>query len=197
MRLILIRHPETQANVNGLIYGRSESGYSEKGRESIPWVVDYLGNRSIDAIYASPLKRTADLAHAIGRTQDIKVEFHQDLLEMNFGVFENMTPKEAAQKHREHFDAYISDYAGYPIPEGESFKDVYERVSGFLRLIPEKDKTSVIITHGMVIKAALAYLLNVSLEEVWHFSTRPAAVIEIEYKNNYGVLHALTGPDIG
>jgi alpha-ribazole phosphatase len=197
MRLILIRHPETQANVKGLIYGRSESDYSEKGRASIDWVVDHLQGRTIHTIYASPLSRTADLAAAIGNNQEVPVLFHDDLLEMNFGLFENMTPEEAADRYRSYFNAYMNDYAGYAIPEGESFKEVYDRVAGFLKSLPDGQVTCVIVTHGMVIKAALAYLLDISLEEVWHISTKPAAIIEIEYTERYGVLHGLTGPEIG
>lgn len=67
MKLIFIRHPETEANVKRLIYGKTESEYSDRGRASVNAVVEQLSNKKIDAIYSSPRKRAADLAEAIAK----------------------------------------------------------------------------------------------------------------------------------
>ncbi len=197
MRLIFIRHPETHANVRKLIYGRTESDYSEKGKNSIRWVVEHLRERTISGIYASPLKRTAMLADSIGTEYGVPVRFRDELMEMDFGVFENLTPEEAAEKYDQYYKAFMDNYTDYMIPDGESFRGVYDRVAGFMQEIIAADGTCVIVTHGMVIKAALAYLLDLGLDDVWHFNTQPAAIIEIEYRDRYGVLHGLTGPDMG
>jgi len=197
MRLIFVRHPETIANQERLIYGRSESEYSEKGRRSIEWVVDRLRSRPVDGIYASPLQRTAVLADVIGSEFGLPVNYRDELIEMDFGMFENLTPEEAAIRHEAQYREFMENYTEYMIPEGESFREVFNRVSAFLEEVLGENGTCVIVTHGMVIKAAIAYLLDIGLEDVWHFSTQPAAVMEIEYRDRYGVLHALTGPDLG
>ena len=63
VKLILIRHPETEANAKRLIYGRTESEYTEKGRASVATVVEQLSQIDIHMIYSSPLKRALDAGH--------------------------------------------------------------------------------------------------------------------------------------
>ena len=134
MRLIFIRHPQTQANVARVIYGRTESDYSEEGARSIPGIVAELRDIPVDRIYASPLKRTAFLAGKIAEAYrpEEEIRFDDRLMEMNFGVFENLSTEEAKALPGGHYDRLMADYSNYVIPEGESFQQVKERVREFL-----------------------------------------------------------------
>ena len=134
MKLIFVRHPETQANVDRIIYGRTQSEYSERGKKSIPWVVDYLKNTKIDYIYASPLNRTKLLAEAIVTQHDnTEIVFEDRLMEMSFGVFENMSNLEAQSKYPSEYESFMASYSQYKIPEGEAFFEVKDRAVEFIK----------------------------------------------------------------
>ena len=194
MRIIVVRHPETEANIRKLIYGRTESPYTEQGLLSIQWVLSRLKGRKIDGIYTSPLQRTAVLAAEIASQQGCEMTIIEDLREMDFGVFENMTRMQAEERYSDYFKAYMADYANYRIPKGESFSDVSQRLSRFIKPLLSGKGTMVLVTHGMVMKAAIALLLGMTSEAVWHFRTEPATILEVDYREGYGVLVELTSP---
>lgn len=223
MKLIFIRHPETEANVKKLIYGRTESKYSPKGEASVDWVLDQLSSKHIDRIYASPLKRAAYLAEKIAErhTSSLEVVLDERLMEMNFGDFENKTNDEARILYGDGFELFWNDFANFKIPNGETLGDVRDRITEFLRelkgkqpsdksieemikddpigtLEPKTDneETIVIVAHSLVIRSAFSFLMNIPLEEIWHIDIKPASITEIIYRHNYGILSKLISPNI-
>ena len=71
MRLIMIRHPKTEANERKLVYGWTDALYSEAGKATIPWIVEKLHDVKVDRIYTSPLTRTRLLAEAIATDHEV------------------------------------------------------------------------------------------------------------------------------
>ncbi len=195
MRIIIIRHPETLANTAKLIYGKTESDYTPRGSLSMVWVLNRLKGRRVDAVFSSPMERTVKLATALSVEHSCSLSICEELIEMDFGVFENMNRDQAKEKHPLEFQAYMADYANYKIPGGESFMEVVRRLTEFLKQLQDDSATYVLVTHGMAMKAALAYLLDISAKIVWHFSTTPATILEIEFHDHYGILMGLTSPE--
>jgi broad specificity phosphatase PhoE len=194
MRMLIIRHPETEANVGNLIYGRTESAYTPKGLADMDWVLNALADRSVDVVYTSPMQRTARLALAISAQNRCPISESTALLEMHFGIFENMTRDQAKTRFPDYFEQYMADYSRYRIQDGESFEDVRVRFSAFISPLLETEETIVLVTHGMVMKAAISVLLDLAADSVWHFSTVPATLLEIDYRSGYGVLVSLSSP---
>lgn len=215
MKIIFVRHPETEANVNKLIYGRTDSAYSEKGKASIAGVVKELSDMNIDAIYTSPLRRAFDLALAIsnGNGKELGVIEDDRLMEMHFGLFENKTNEEAREIYGDGYDEFWHDFSGFQVPEGESMGQVKDRVTDFLKEITEADslkesfeelmkedpgkainlhdsegKTVVVVSHAIVIRGALSFLLDFPLQDIWHIDVKPASLIEVSYHGGFGIL---------
>lgn len=198
MRLVFVRHPQTQANVDRVIYGRTESDYSPQGMESIPGIVARLAEIRPDRIYASPLKRTAYLAARIADHHGVEaVRFEDRLLEMNFGIFENKSVEEAKAIEGNHYEKLMADYNHYVIPGGESFLEVKARAMEFLdELREEEAETCIIVAHSMVIRGALSHLLEIPLDAIWHLRIEPGAVVDVAYDYNYGMLQGLYLPEM-
>lgn len=214
MRLIFIRHPETMANVNKLIYGRTESEYSQEGAASIPWVVEQMHGISIDEMYVSPLQRTKYLAEQIALDHGFTdMVMEERILEMNFGVFENMTNAQARASYPSEYAALMKNYSHFQIPGGESFFMVRERVQDFLHELSEKEnleleraesdgadpkelpqKVIVAVAHSMVIRSALSCLLGIGLEDIWHIKMNPASIVDVDYRHGYAMLQQLKSP---
>lgn len=225
--MIFIRHPETEANVRKVIYGRTDSWYSPKGEASVALVTELLSEVPIDRIYASPLKRAAFLAEQITALHNtrrkenlLKVVYDDRLIEMDFGIFENKSNQEAKELYGEGYEQLWQDLANFEIPEGENLTQVKERVVDFLKEIcalepagrplaeklkedpigalePSKTKeiTLVIVAHSLVIRSALSWFLNISIEDIWHIDIKPAGMVEILYRNGYAMLTKLTSLD--
>ncbi|NLY72038.1 MAG: histidine phosphatase family protein [Clostridiales bacterium] len=195
IKLIFIRHPETEANVKRLVYGRTESEYTPRGIESIAWVLEQLSDTSIDRIYASPLKRAAFLASEIAKSNSppIEVVFDDRLMEMDFGNFENRTIEEIMEIFGEELLHFRNDYVNFRIPKGESFSQVKDRVKEFIKELEaqKENETVVVVAHSLVIRAALSFLMNIPLKEARRFDIRPSGIVEI---NSDGILSKLIYP---
>ncbi len=221
MKLIFIRHPETEANVKRLIYGKTESEYSDRGRASVNAVVEQLSNKKIDAIYSSPRKRAADLAEAIATSHSsdsciLNVRIEDRIQEMHFGIFENKTTREAREMYGEGFNDFWHNFAEFQVPEGETLSQVKERTVAFLQELLASETSSesfeelmkkdpikaidqqyvesgtvVIVAHSLVIRSALSWLLDIPLNKIWHIDIKPAAIVEVSYRGGYGFLTGL------
>lgn len=209
MRLIMIRHPKTEANERKLVYGRTDSLYSEAGKATIPGIVKELHDVKIDRIYSSPLTRTRLLAEAIaadhaaapGSGVETAPPIHMDerIIEMNFGVFENKTIAELEEEYPEAFRAYRENFNDAVVPEGESYRQVAERTVEFLKEIYDRhekheEETIVVVSHSLVIHAAIGYLMGMSLDDVWHFKTEPGTIVDFDWRYEYAMLQGMKGP---
>lgn len=215
MQLILIRHPESQANVKRLVYGHTDWDYSPKGEQSVEVVANFVHrawfsqgtqHTNLDGqfngkvmLYSSPLKRAATLAHRIAEKLRIPVELDQDIIEMNVGIFENLTEEELLDRHREEWESYMQDYENYLIPEGESWTMVHERVGRFLNRIREQAKSdqseedfvAVVVCHAMVIRGLLMHLLHLNLSGTWEFDIQPASITALRWEEGFAQLTSL------
>lgn len=188
MKLILVRHVETIANANKQYIGWQESKITENGKKQILNLIKNLKNESVDYIYSSPLKRTLKVAECISETLNKKIIIEDDLKEMNFGIFEGKDYKQAMKDHELEWNEWIKDYKNYEIPQGESVNIVHKRVTKFIDKIKNKDESILIVTHGGIIHTIITYLLDLSIDDRWHFKVTPGTIVEIEYKDNYGIL---------
>lgn len=224
MKIMFVRHPETQANVNRIIYGRTDSPYSDKGKASVGRVAEELAEVEIDEIYSSPLPRAANLAKAIAQghrkgLNESDIVMDDRIREMYFGLFENKTNEEAREIYGDGYDKFWHDFVNFQVPEGENLHQVRDRTVDFLKEIvpmdlpgesfeelmkedPAKavnlhdrnDKTILIVAHSIVIRGALSFLLDISLEWIWHIDVKPASIIEISYHRGFGVLSGIRRP---
>ena len=202
MRLIMIRHPKTQANERKLVYGRTDALYSEEGEATIPGIVEKLHDVKIDRIYSSPLTRTRLLAEAIAADHgpaapDIVMD--DRILEMDFGLFENMTIPELEEKYPEEFSEYRKNFNDCVVPGGESFRQLSERTVDFLKDIYQRyedgeEETIVVVSHSMVIHAAIGYLMDIDLDDVWRVKVEPGSMIDFDWRYDYAMLQSLSGP---
>jgi alpha-ribazole phosphatase len=162
MRLILVRHPVPQVT-SGTCYGRSEVAVAQHEMAAVR--TSLLATLPADVpLYASPLRRCADLATVLA--QDLPASaLHLDarLAEMDFGAWE-MQPWHAIA--RADIDAWAADLAYYRPGGGENVLAMAARVDAFLGdLLREQHETVVIICHAGTIRLLAALHAGLSLEE--------------------------------
>ena len=157
-RLLLIRHAEPDEAARGRCYGRLDVGLSPTGLASAERLAESLRAVELDAVYVSPRLRAVQTAAALDtpRTVDDR------LRELDFGHFEGRTYDEIEREQPEFFRSWMETPTLVRFPGGESYADLRERVSAALDdIVTANDgRTVALVSHGGVIRAALAVALG-------------------------------------
>jgi broad specificity phosphatase PhoE len=159
--LTIIRHGQTQGNVNRIVEGITDSPLNDNGMHQAQFAGEYLKYENFDCVLASDLKRCKQTAAIILEKNLNFMKKEGNYAEMglirerNFGIHEG-TP----------FAEYrsIANKAGFPfvfdfVPKGaESSDDVKKRAQEFLRMVygtvslSNKQRPNIlVVTHGLVI----------------------------------------------
>ena len=190
MTVFVLRHGETYANVDKRYSGFSESDLTEKGKFQIQKMKEILVDKKFDKVYCSPSSRTRETAKILG----VKCTINENLREMNFGMFEEMTYDEIMEKYPKEGNEFYSNWGKYRIPEGESFIDVNKRVRTFFDSI-KKDENILIITHGGWIRALLYDALDGRVK-LWEMDISTGSLSVFENINNeYKLLDIVRGKE--
>ena len=170
--LLLVRHGETAANIDGLFLGRADPPLTERGREQARALADSLP--SADRVIASPLRRARDTAAGFGRT----VEVDERWIELDYGHLEGRAP---ASLPTEVWERWRSDPSSAP-GGGEPLATLGARVrEACAALIDDAvEGVVVVVTHVSPIKAAVAWALAVPDDAAWRMYVEDAGVTRID-----------------
>ena len=197
-KLVLLRHGQSQWNLENKFTGWKDVPLTEKGIEEAKnaGILIKKNNIKFDKIYSSILKRANHTAEiAIKEAQifelfknDILIyEKNQDLNERDYGDLVGLNKTETAekfgkdqvQKWRRSFDI--------PPPNGESLKDVVNRVSPFFdkEIIPKilDGKNILIVAHGNSLRAILIKVGLYRSEEISSIELPTGSPLCINYEN--------------
>lgn len=191
MKLILVRHGETFANLNNISQGHLDSKLTQKGINQTKKVAQRLKNEKIDIAYSSDLSRLLDTCTEILKFHPkTKLIISQELREQNKGIWEGKDRKDRDEAmKKEGFTWY-----NWKPENGESLMEMGENVILFLKkeILKNKNKTVLIVSRGGPISILLAYLHKDNLKNYRDYLPRiNTAVTEIEFKNNKSTFHTL------
>lgn len=150
MSLILLRHTHTAVG-EALCYGQHDVALAESFFAELTSVLAACPSHEV--IYSSPLLRCARLAEAIAAQSGAPVIFLDDLKEMNFGSWQGLLWSAVP---REELDAWAADFWHAQPHGGENVARFVARVRKSLQTLMSNDVPSLVVTHGGVIRAALA-----------------------------------------
>jgi probable phosphoglycerate mutase len=162
--IILVRHGQTEWNVERRMQGRLESSLTDLGRRqarAMGGLVRELVRREHGdwRLVSSPLSRAHDTAHEISEATGLPVELDDRLAEQAFGDWEGRLRDEVALDHPELFRTPAWLFAA---PGGETYDETLARASAFLAdLPPEPHRRVIAVSHGVtgrLIRAAYAGL---------------------------------------
>lgn len=182
-RIILIRHGETVWNNKLKYQGHTDIELSDNGKKQGEKVALFLAKYSIDAIYASDLKRAHATAEFIASYHNLNVGLLPEFREMNFGVWEGLTFNEIQEKYSELAQTWISEPENIIIPKGENFSQVKERsYNAILNLVERHpEQTIVVVSHGATIRSILCAVLGISLNRMWQIKQDNTAVNILDF----------------
>ena len=176
MRVLLVRHGQTDWNAAGRIQGVSDIPLNELGREQARLLAAEL-NRP-DVIYTSPLKRARETAEIIGRELGSGVVCAPELTELNFGDWEGCSWEEIGRRWPEEFALYAADRRNYAPPGGESYAGMTSRAWPFItRLRSAPGGDALCVCHSAVIRGVLAEERGLTVAESYDRIKLPNGII--------------------
>ncbi|GAB2915247.1 bifunctional RNase H/acid phosphatase [Rhodococcus aerolatus] len=130
-RLVLLRHGQTALSVERRYSGRGNPELTELGRDQAAAAARRVARLAtadpFAAVVSSPLGRARDTAQAAADALGLPVVVHDGLTETDFGEWEGLTFREAAERDPEVHARWLGDTSVAP-PGGESFDAVHRRV---------------------------------------------------------------------
>ena len=164
-RLLLIRHGEVEVRYQSIFGGRIDMNLSPRGKRQAKILAAYLKAKTIDAIYASPMKRVQQtLAPTLKNSPHQQTIFH-DLREIDFGDWTGHGWETVRSKYNFAVNEWLHEIENSGSPNGESGKTFRARVEPCLREIINKHpgQNVAIFCHGGVIRMILSILIELPL----------------------------------
>lgn len=189
-QLALVRHGESEWNARNLWTGWTDIPLSEKGREEARLAAEKLKGISWDFLFESDLIRSKQTSDAIlSYLSNLSDLSHLErisspaLRERNYGVFTGKNKLEIKKELGEEEYHRLRRGWDRPIEQGESLKQVYERVVPYYQEEIEprlKNGENIIISaSGNSLRALVKYLKNLSDKEIENFELQTGEVVLI------------------
>lgn len=182
MKLIWIRHGETEWNREFRLQGTSDIPLNETGRWQAERVAETV-NIGLDRVYVSPLNRTRRFAQPLAARLGLEITELAELREMYFGRWEGSAYFEMESEDRLALDEWgRAPHLSSP-PGGESLAEVAARVTKALKRMEAelgREGAAAVITHGGVIRALVALVLGAELSVAGRLQISPASLTVTE-----------------
>jgi broad specificity phosphatase PhoE len=182
-KLILVRHGETQTNIQGKVHKYSDSEQlTQNGTIQISKTAVALQKLNPAIVFCSTEIRAIQSAEIISKTLNIPLHTTIGLEERNWGDYAGLSFQEIKQKAGMDKMSFDQRYTFRP-PHGESWKETEDRLLAALTDILNKNsgKTLVLVTHGGSIRIFMPTLLGVGKEESYKYDPDNASISVFDY----------------
>jgi broad specificity phosphatase PhoE len=161
-RVFLVRHGATVLSAEDRFAGATDVELSETGRSQVRALSRRLAPQPISAFYASPLGRTMETAKILAEPHGKPVTPESGLLEINHGVWEGLTRREAETKFGDMYAKWETDPFNFAPEGGETGLAVTARaMPALLNIIARHPGEMIcIVSHKATIRLLLGAVLG-------------------------------------
>ncbi len=179
--LFIVRHGQTEWNVEGRIQGKGDSPLTARGIEQVRGVAAFLAEAGIDRLYASPLGRTRHSAAMVAEATGCDPVFDDRLVEGNYGVADGLTIDEVEQRCPGWWQKREADRWRVALPGGESIADIWARADSFAAehlcgVVADDGARVAVVAHQGVNRNLLAIVMGWPPEAILRM-TQPNFVV--------------------
>jgi broad specificity phosphatase PhoE len=155
LEILIVRHGESEGNLDGRLQGHLDSPLTERGRAQAAQVGGFLGSLGLrwEAAYASPLARARETARIIAdRTGYPEAVLDEDLREIGAGQMEGLTRDDMERRFPDFLKRAITNLGDFAEYGGESYEDVQRRVARFMGKMMARHREAaervLVVAHG-------------------------------------------------
>ena len=171
-QLILVRHGITDWNKEGKWHGQTDISINDEGKAEALKDGETIKDLKVDKVYVSALRRTQETFAEINKVLNLSVPVIKaaELNERDYGIYNGKNKWEVKQElGEEQFNHLRRDW-DCPIPNGESLKQVYERVIPYYQqhILPEliSGQNILMVSSGNTLRALTKYLEKLPDESI-------------------------------
>ena len=177
MRVIAIRHGETEWNAAGREQGQLDSPLTARGLKQAEAIAGRLRSVSFSALYSSDLGRALHTAEIVATATGATIEVDAGLRERHTGIFQGLTKEQMAAQYPNEYSAYRAGPYAYQVPGGESGQQRTERSVRVMNALADRhaEETIVAITHGGFLIGFFEHVLGLAPGNAWRFKRQNAA----------------------
>jgi probable phosphoglycerate mutase len=182
LRLLLIRHGETEWNSLRRIQGRLDIPLNEVGRGQARAVAKRLGATPVAAVYTSDLARSSQTAEPIAAACGVAARVDLRLRERHFGRLQGCYYEELQKSDPERHRRMQARDLDFDLDGGETLPDLHRRVIEALDDIAARhpEGTVVVVTHGGVLDCAYRLATGLALDAPRTYGLFNASVNTLE-----------------
>jgi 2,3-bisphosphoglycerate-dependent phosphoglycerate mutase len=193
--LVLIRHGESQWNLENRFTGWIDVPLTDKGREEARRAGEKLRGIRFDKAYTSVLQRaieTLDIVLSIIGQQHIPVERDWALNERHYGDLQGLNKAETAEKYgKEQVHLWRRSYDIAP-PSGESLKDTAARTLPYFEshIVPDvrAGRNVLVSAHGNSLRSIVMHLDKLTKEQVLELNLATGVPVVYEMSPDLQIL---------
>lgn len=187
LKVVLVRHGETEGNVQGIVQGQSDTPLTERGMASTLRKAEKITRLSFDAVFCSDLPRTVHTLDLL-RERILSLPeavYSRDLREIDFGDLTGQFKKDLMPtilKHKADPDLCY--------PSGESGGQFVVRVKGFFKMLMDRyaNRQILVVTHFGVMETAARQFtgppayenITIGADDVWRMTFSKGLSVEME-----------------
>jgi len=169
MRLVLIRHGETEWSASGKHTSVTDVPLTGAGRIDAERLGTRLAGRSFALVLASPRGRSRETAALAG----LEPEIDEDLVEFDYGDYEGRTTPEI-RAERPGWTVWTDG-----APGGETADQVGERADRVIERALEADGDVALVAHGHLLRVLGARWIGLAARGGGHLGLDTGAVCEL------------------
>lgn len=188
IRLLLVRHGETEWNRQGRFQGQIDVPLNDTGRRQAQQAAEFLSTIPIDQAVSSSMLRPKETAEIILQHHpDVTLTLKDGLREISHGLWEGKLEAEIEAAYPGELERWQATPAVVQMPEGENLQQVWDRATvawdEIVAAATEANEplTVMVVAHDAVNKAILCYVAGLGPEHFWHFKQGNGAVSVIDY----------------
>lgn len=178
MRLLVIRHGESEADILNVHEGRADFNLTERGRAQAKAMSEWVAARyRVERLYASPLKRARQTADMLSQATGVPIEESDLLMEFNNGKIAGLDRKTAKEKYPQVLNLAMHQ----SVYDQESALEFRYRADYILsRILSENpdNATVAMVTHGGMINQLYRSLLRLPVDCDLYWNTSDTGVHE-------------------
>ena len=164
----VVRHGESEGNKIDAFIGRTDVPLTDLGVKQAELTAEYLKDVKFSAIYTSDLMRARQTAAPSEKIHNLKAVPEPAFREIFGGDWEKKPYHDLINLYPETYSVWKNDIASARADNGESVKELYERVTRKLKeLALEHDGENILVfTHAMPVRAIMCMAKELPLKNL-------------------------------
>ncbi|WP_009631881.1 histidine phosphatase family protein [Synechocystis sp. PCC 7509] len=202
VRLLLVRHGETEWNRQTKFQGQIDVPLNDNGRSQSRLAQKFLKDIEFDFAFSSPMLRPKETAEIILQSHpQIELQLLDGLREIGHGLWEGKLETEIEQTYPGELEKWRTVPQEIQMPEGENLEQVRKRsIEAWQQIVNyallQQSQTGLVVAHDATNKVLLCHVLGLDNQYFWNFRQGNGAVSVIDYPQGLDGLPVLQAMNI-